>query len=243
MGSVQRISVLLMLIAVIGVQCTTSVELVIPPCFPTSISTNSTGVSYNTTYQYNSSNKVTSTKSTSTMGNQTVTVNATFTYDGDGNIVTASEISSTGSSATRNYTYDISHNLTQETYQVDGIAISKSTYQYNSTNQLIKVLYGNGSGSTTSTSSFTYQTPVARNPTTVTSSLGSSWAYTYDTKPNPLKVLFVSVQPDNNIIKMTNTSGGSVTTTTYTYQYDSKGFPIARTGSDGETKAYTYFCK
>ena len=247
MRNAPGISAVLCMIALSGVQCTQkSVELVIAPCFPTSISTNvsTTGFSQSLSYNYNSTNLVISTATANTLAGQTVTVNTTYAYDTDGNIVSAS-ISGDGSNTVNNYTYDISHKLTQETQQVDGVLKVKIVYHYNATQQFIGAENTSfaGSASTTTTSAYTYNTPVSRNPVMVTSSSGDTWTYTYDTKPNPLKVLFVSIQPDNNVTRMTMTSGGSAKTTTYTYQYDSNGFPVARTGSDGETKAYNYFCK
>ena len=248
MRSTIRISIALLLITVLGEQCSTqkSVDLVIPPCFPTAIATTSTGVSSTIVYTYNSGNLVTATKTTTTAAGQAAITDVAYTYDGEGNIITASESIGTGSIGTRSCTYNTNKNLAEETHTTGGILESRVTYHYNSTQQLISVDYTlfAGAGSSTSTSTYTYPTPVGRNPTTITSSSGSTTTYTYDTKPNPLKVLFVSTQPDNNITKVTITAGGSATNiTTYTYQYDNNGFPTARTGSNGETKAYTYFCK
>jgi hypothetical protein len=235
-----------LLVGVLGLRCTKSADPVKVDCFPTAISTSSTGVSSSVTYKYNGSNQVTATATTRTTGVITVVIQTTYTYDGDGNIIAASEIASSGSTTTRNYTYDIAHNLMQELVSVDGVPSSKTVYHYNSTLQLTGAEYTVyiGAGSNTTTSTYEYATPVARNPTKVASSQGATWRYEYDTRPNPLKVLFVSIQPDNNVTRLTYTpAGGGATQTVYTYQYDGNGYPASRSGTDGETNVYSYQCK
>lgn len=213
-------------------------------CVPTSISSNKIGVSNVTTsYVYNKSNQVTST-TTSITGSLVDAVVTTYTYDNDGNIISSSRNSNASGVTTAEYTYDISHNLIREDQSFSGVLQSSFLYHYNSTLQLIGAdyTYYTGGGSSTISTRYEYAAPVSRNPTKILSNQGSTWTYEYDTNPNPLKVLFVSTQPDNNVTKMTYTSGSS-TITTYTYQYDANRYPVGRVGSDGEITTYTHSCK
>ncbi len=238
--------VLFLIVMTMFISCTKTTDPVKALCFPTTISSGTTGVSSTTTYLYNDKNQVTSKTVTSTTGTNTSVVERTFMYDSNDNIVTASESSTTGGNAIINYTYDIAHNLTEENLLEDGIPVYKNVYHYNATLQLTGVEYIRyiGAGSSTTTAAYEYATPVARNPTKTTSGTGNIWRYEYDTKPNPLKVLFVSIQPDNNITRVTYApTGGTATQTAYTYQYTSNGYPASRTGTDGESTEYSYSCK
>ena len=213
-------------------------------CVPTVLTSNTIGVSsVITKYEYNGKSQVIST-TVSSSGPLSDVVETTYTYDGNGNIISSSSNSMASGTTTAEYTYDISHNLIQEDRRSAGVLQSSFFYHYNSTLQLIGAdyTYFTGGGSSMSSTRYEYATPVSRNPTKILSNQGATWTYEYDTNPNPLKILFVSTQTDNNITKMTYTSGAS-TTTTYAYQYDANRYPTSRVGTDGETKMYAYTCK
>ncbi len=244
MKSTIRIVLAVLLISIPGLRCTKDADPIKKICYPTMITTSASGFTSAMSYSYNSNHEVLSTSLTTTTGTNTTVVTTAFTYNSDGQIISSSENSSSSGVSTGTYTYDINHNLKQEDHSAGGILQSSFIYHYNSTLQLIGVEYAYfGLGANTSTTNYEYQVPVARNPIKIISTTGAVWTYEYDTKPNPLKVLFVSLQPDNNVTKLTYTSGGSTTTSVYTYQYDANRYPVSRTSSDGEAKTYAYDCK
>lgn len=236
---------LALLVTVVNLSCTKSVELVIRDCYPSNISTTTIGAATSTAYTYDADFHVISSVSTTTGGSSSEVVTTTYTYDAAGDVTAASTNSSLSGNSNSTYVYDIAHNLIQADHFKNGIHLDNYFYVYNSTLQLTSVQYTIfiGAGTSVTTTSYQYATPVSRNPTKATSS-GSTWEFQYDMKPNPLKVLFVSTQPDNNVTKVTFSNvGGPTTQIAYTYQYDTNGFPVSSISTDGVTKTFSYNCK
>jgi hypothetical protein len=143
---------------------------------------------------------------------------------------------------------------------------TQNTNTFNSTNQLTQTVFATHdqtSGNTSNTyTTYTYPNTTTQNPSKATTFFGlpneggdeyETQDYTYDDKNLPGGTSLISffsndIPATNNIVtnKQTyspGTAGEYITTQTYTYQYNSKGFPTKRSyqvqGST-VTEAYTY---
>lgn len=189
------------------------------------------------TYAYNDKNQVISITES---GAPTLTI--TYTYDANGDLKTGSF--SDGTSA--NYTFDSNHQLIQQEYEPGDNVV---TFAYNSSGQHISTIYtGPGcSGTCTTTWNYTYPDTTTHNASLLTVTNGPStetYAYLYDDKVNPFKlVLYASTGSDNNITQVIFSNNGSPVTTSYTYEYNDRGYPTKKTSSDGSTETFTYVCK
>ena len=189
------------------------------------------------TYTYNDKNQVISITESGTP-----TLIITYTYDANGDL----KIGSFSDGTTYVYTFDGNHQLIKREYLAgDNVA----TFAYNSTGQHISTVYeGPGcSGTCTTTWTYAYPNTTTHNASLVTVNNGVStetYAYQYDSKFNPFKpVLYSSTGSDNNVTQLIFSNNGSPITTSYTYEYNERGYPTKKTGSDSSVETFTYVCK
>ncbi len=146
---------------------------------------------------------------------------------------------------TGSYTYDTEGRLTSMDSTANG-TVYRTTYQYNSSDQLITSLQfinSNGTDYLLATTTYEYPNTSTRNPSTVTDSSGAIRTYEYDDKPNPAKILGTpSIVPDNNVTRQTHTLGTLTETYRYDYLYNEQGYPTQKKSETRETQ-YTYDCK
>lgn len=201
---------------------------------------------------YNSSNIVSSMQFQVTNGGSTTSANYNYTYDGSGRL---SKLTFVGTAQASDYSsIDITYSgssANPSTIKVtlgDG-SYSLTTYTYNSTNQVTQSVnvYFDQSSNTTSNSYRTYSYP---NTTTLNVSSAENYVglpadggssistdeYTYDDKSNPIAgydVIGATVATTNNVLTHKSTAhtnnGDFSSTVTYTYSYDSKGYPVKKT--------------
>src|SRR5688572_29519230 len=91
-----------------------------------------------------------------------------------------------------------------------------------------------------------YSTTTIKNPfksISVTASQTMTYMFYYDNHPTPLGNLLDPNAATHNVIKIERTIGELSTTTTFSYDYNAAGYPVARTSSDGDEAAWGYNCK
>lgn len=220
-------------------------------CYVATLSETSGGNTYLTTFSYNSANRVVTMSSTGGGSSS----NATYTYDSKNNLTSSTYTSSGGSAISYTYTYDANNRLTGSVANSGG-TVSTTTYTYNSSGQWTAMSSSFSGGSSSYTLSYPNTTTRNNNSATSTSTFDfgsgpstftSTTTYEYDDKINPRRFLEQpSLQTDNNVTKMTVTSGGNVQITTKSYVYNDQGYPTTETsisGSDSSTQTATYTCK
>jgi YD repeat-containing protein len=218
--------------------------------------------SSNTTFTYSSSNVLTSiTLSFTGFGSTTYTLS----YDSQGRLT---KVTFSDNSYITN-TYDSNGHLTEsDNTDSKGNQNSKTTYTYNSSGQVTLVqFYGqvNGTGPLTLSShdTYDYASTSTKNPQTAShyvddsgSQLMTTDTFEYDSNKVPTASQTSDpTQSTNNVTKITTKgSGGDVeNTTTYSYQYNSEGYPTTVTmnstgnsnglSAQNSTTTYTYNCK
>lgn len=121
-------------------------------------------------------------------------------------------------------------------------------YVYNASGQLEKVtvtdLSAISSPGYVLVFSFNYPNTTTGNYSTMTITLGSDEpmviSQEYDNKKNPLKGMESYVPyPVNNVTKRTVNG----VTVTISYQYNSQGYPVSATYSDGSVYTFDYTCQ
>jgi YD repeat-containing protein len=167
----------------------------------------------------------------------------TYTYGANGNLATANF----PGGETVSYTFDGQNRLVLRTTAPSG---ETSTYSYNASGQNILRVYNDPScASCGFTYTYTYPNTTTHNYSQLhyVSAGGSSFTLTfeYDDHPNPYKpVLYSSTGSDNNVTKQVFTDdAGTSSTTTITYTYNDKGYPLTAASSSGALSTYSYDCK
>lgn len=194
------------------------------------------------TITYNSSNQATKHTNTTKNENTSITWNAgkvsEVVMDSAGNNQMKMTIGYTGSQIQK-----------IKIYQYSGSSwsyVANMHFVYNTDGKIIE------KKTTDTTDATTYEKEVytytGNNITTIVETDGSgsstTTTLTYDDKKNPMYGMglemfesdFISV---NNVL--TEVEGGN--TTTYTYEYNSNGYPTKSTGSNGDNETMTYDCK
>ncbi len=209
-------------------------------CYLTSSTLESSFGTDTETLTYDDKNRVISITSSSSGGAPLV---STYSYGSNGNLATATFFD--GSTAT--YTFDSQNRMILQTNS-DGSTV---TVSYNASGQpTSRVIADPNCATCGGTITYTYPNTTTHNYTSESftsnsGTPGSSYASTfeYDNHPNPYKpVLYSSTGTDNNVTKQVYTSSTSNFTSTTTYTYNDRGYPITKTFSDGGTVSYTYNC-
>lgn len=213
-------------------------------CYLASVSsTYESGNKTSSTYVYNDKNQLVSVTDSSTG------VTDIYTYDGSGKITQIGD---------RTFSYDANNRVVklEDKFNV-------RSYAYNGIGQLIshvtearvsptvrytkKLEYLNAS--TQNYTKATFSQTIISNSITSTTGVTN---YEYDTKTNPYKLTIpVSLQSDNNIVKISTTSGSYTQIETFTYQYNERGYPISSlyslSNNNGYkltiSNTYSYMCK
>lgn len=182
----------------------------------------------------------------------TTTSNFTYTYDGSGRLTQVALVgtpqASDMASATITYSGTSTYPSVVKATLGDG-SYNQTTYTYNSTQQVTQSVsnYFDASSNTTTSSyqTFSYPNTTTMNYSTVENYPGlpadgkasvATFEYTYDTKSNPLSgydLVGATFSTTNNVLTYKATShtdsGDFSSTTTYTYLYNSKGYPTKKT--------------
>ena len=207
-------------------------------CYLTSYTDSSSSFTYTETLQYDDKNRVISTISTS---NGLPLETTTFVYGADGNLSTADF----GGGTTATFLFDGDNRMIKRTLAPGG---ATNVNTYNAAGQHISLVSTNPDCPTCGyTITYSYPNTTTHNYSTAIA-VGSTYTYTtvyeFDSHPNPYKpVLYSSTGTDNNITKEIKTTNGISETTTSTYTYNDKGYPLTKISSNGVTTAYSYNCK
>jgi YD repeat-containing protein len=217
-----------------------------------STTTFSDGGSWLEKLNYNSSNVISSMQFQVTSGGSTTSANYNYTYDGSGRLtkltLTGTAQASDYSSIDITYSGSSTYPSTIKVTLGDG-SYSQTTYTYNSSNQATQSVntYFDQSSNTTSNSYRTYNYPntTTLNVSSIENYVGlpgdggasiSTEEYTYDDKNNPMvgyDVIGATLATTNNVLthkSTTHTNNGDFSSTvTYTYSYDTKGYPVKKT--------------
>jgi hypothetical protein len=233
-------------------------------CFLTTVV--EVGSAETTTINYTLENqKITKVNTKSVYSGGSFEDNTTITYDSKGNITETN--SSDGTRTVFTYT----NNQVTKVEDFDGTTLSDRTdYEY-SNGQIVKAQYYDETNPGTFVKDdydvFEYANTTSKNPIKIKSfsKTGTTPSYTveyqYDDKKNPysasaaiLNLLSLYAEAsENNITKATFTSASSpnVQTNTYTYEYNTEGYPTKSTrvatntgqpSTSTSTTTYTYNC-
>lgn len=166
-----------------------------------------------------------------------------YTYGPDGNLAEANF----GGGVTATYTFDGQNRLILRTVSPSG---ATTTYTYNAAGQNTVRNYTDPTCSSCGyTYTYLYPNTSSHNYSQLQGTLGSGTIFTvtfeYDDHPNPYKnLLYSSTGTTNNVTKEVFTSSTvGPTTTTTTYTYNDRGYPLSATTSSGNSRTYMYDCK
>jgi YD repeat-containing protein len=205
--------------------------------------------SYSTVTSYTYKDNKVITKSTSNSVGGTGIYN--YSYDAHGRITSiSSSVTNVGTTSSGNniYTYDANGRMIQILSSGGG----KTTFSYNSSNQMVTADYYTNNGSTFIlyySCDFIYPSTATKNYSTQMNYDGSNMLqntvyYEYDTKQNPEALLFpADTRPTNNVTQITTRYPASSTPSvvTFTYTYNASGFPLSIAGKDaGNMTTYVY---
>lgn len=222
--------------------------LLLPGCNPTTKSvlcqlatkvTTGAGVTSTQTYFYDGGQLKSIQTST---GTDSYTTLYQYNLQGDmGKMV----INVSGQTYTTSYTYDLNHYVVASLSTNSGDTI-RTNYFYNDNGQLTQRYSLQQLGTPVpDTLRYNYEYPdiLTRNPSSITTMTPSDTTvvhYEYDDKINPERGLVLpTIQPFNNITRYTS----DALTYTVSYQYNSNGYPVSATQSNGVTLTWTYSCQ
>lgn len=169
------------------------------------------------------------------------TLNFHYGLDGLIDIANAEKNGVTGKIS---YAYGVNKQLVQS-ISIFGTDTVTTIYQYNDNFQLIKSIQAYVGAVLTDSVTVDYLYPdlVTRNPSskikTQGGTLPDTTVYQYDSKINPFREFFPSIQPFNNIIKIEE--AGSTVNIGYTY--NELAYPLTATWSSGATQTFSYKCE
>jgi YD repeat-containing protein len=232
----------------IAVNCSTQESLGPSSCYLSTVHFEATQITV--TYLYDGNNRIISSQQVNGKTNTTTT--SDYSYDNNNRV--SSITHSSGEKDT--YTYDAEGKVTSRTVSDNtGYGLSE-TFFYNESNQLMRKENYSVAGvnkTLVQVTDYEYPNSSMRNPSLVTVSLGSGASstvvltseYTYDNKNTPPSLTTLSPEATtNNVIEVTCTySNAQPTTSTFSYTYNAKGYPVksVHTTSEGSyTTSFTY---
>lgn len=240
---------LVLLVAFVGVGCSTKESIGPSLCYLTAVQFESTQITV--TYSYDDSHRIISAKEVNGKTNTTLT--SEYAYDNNNRVTSITY--SNGEKDT--YTYDTEGKVTSRTVTDNTGYGLIEIFTYNESNQLMRKENYSVVGAIKTlvlTTDYEYPNSSMRNPSLVTISVGSGASltavqtneYTYDNKKTPESMTTFSPEATtNNVLEVTTTYiGEPAAITTYSYNYNTKGYPtrcVQTTESGSYTNTYSYF--
>lgn len=167
-----------------------------------------------------------------------------YHYGLDGLIDVANAVKN-GATGKITYAYGINKQLAQS-ISIFGTDTVTTIYTYNDNGQVTKSIqaYVGAVLTDSITVDHTYPDLLTRNPSSKVITHGGAipdtTVYQYDTKINPFREFFPSIQAFNNVTRI-EASGGTPVIIGYTY--NELGYPVSATWSSGETQTFSYKCE